>query len=48
MENSCICILINSKGESVKKIFSESLANQWKLNIVFIGTHKECLENWSK
>jgi len=45
-DKSVICLLINSTGYEVKKIFSESLAKKWKLNIVFTGTHKECLDNW--
>lgn len=39
----CIAEVINSHGDMVNKIMSSELAKTWGLNIIYKGTHDECL-----
>lgn len=44
MKDQCIAQLyINEKGEIIHKVFSISLAQNWRLKIVFEGTYEECI-----
>lgn len=40
---NCVCLLTNTEGKSVHKIFTEALAKQWNFYRMFTGTYEECL-----
>ena len=43
MEDQVICQHYTEEGKLHYKIWSKTLAEKWKLNVVYVGSYENCL-----